>query len=106
MPAKPNAKNWNDIKMVITAISVTATLGFWNLFAVNNPKTNTGQDALEPEIQQSNFGTTRHIQVPTPVFTGKILLGGQAPAIASNAPVQQGKAAPRPKQPAARTHSS
>ncbi len=33
MANKPQGKNWNEIQMAITAIAITATLGFWNLFA-------------------------------------------------------------------------
>src|SRR5574341_1750690 len=33
MPAKPNARNWNDVKTAITTVAIVTTLGMWNLFA-------------------------------------------------------------------------
>jgi len=33
MPAKPNARNWNDVQTVIASVAIAATLGLWNLFA-------------------------------------------------------------------------
>jgi hypothetical protein len=33
MANKPQGKSWNEVQMAITAVAITATLGFWNLFA-------------------------------------------------------------------------
>lgn len=33
MQNKSPAKNWNDIRMIFSSISVALTLGFWGLFA-------------------------------------------------------------------------
>lgn len=65
MQNKPNAKNRDDIKVIITAIALTLTLAFWNLFSsgTRNPvqATNLAPAAL-PQMQQE-----------------KILLGGPPP---------------------------
>ena len=33
MPAKPNARNWNDVQSAIATIAIVITLGMWELFA-------------------------------------------------------------------------
>jgi hypothetical protein len=33
MPAKPNARDWNDVQSAIATVAIVATLGMWNLFA-------------------------------------------------------------------------
>ena len=33
MPAKPHARNWNDVQTAIAALAVVSSLGLWNLFA-------------------------------------------------------------------------
>lgn len=33
MPAKPNARNWNDVQTAIATVAIVTTLGLWNLFA-------------------------------------------------------------------------
>jgi len=69
MPNKPNAKNKDDLKVIITAIAFTLTLAFWNFFSAGAQKpvqtTNIQTANLEPSVPPTN-------QV-------KILLGGPAP---------------------------
>lgn len=49
MATKPQGKNWKDVQMAITAISITATLTFWNLFSV--PDTSVAAaDAIETDV--------------------------------------------------------
>ena len=43
MPAKPNARNWNDVQTAIATVAIVATLGLWNLFA-EPTKTVTAQE--------------------------------------------------------------
>jgi hypothetical protein len=98
MAAKPGPKNWDDIKMMLTTISITATLGFWNVFAAANE-----QNIVAKEVEQPASPTPGVTQVfvaasPTPVFTGKILLGGKAPSQVVIA-VQQKAAAKKNQQP-------
>ena len=33
MANKPQGKSWNEVQMAITAVAITATLGFWNMYA-------------------------------------------------------------------------
>ena len=78
MATKPGSKNWDDIKMMLTLISVTATLGLWNVFASSNKENSVVKELEQPAspgITQTLFAAS-----PTPVFTGKILLGGKAPS--------------------------
>ena len=61
---KPNNKNRDDIKVIITAVALTLTLAFWNLFSsgTRNPIQVT---KVEPNVQ--------------PVSQVKILMGGPPP---------------------------
>lgn len=75
--AKKKKKNWDDVKMVISALSVTATLAMWNIFAATNDQ------AEKKQVVEAPPEPTVVVEVlPTPTqpaFTGKILLGGEAP---------------------------
>lgn len=64
MQNKPNAKNRDDIKVIITAMALTLTLAFWNIFSdgVQKPVQTA---SIEPNAPQAG-------QV-------KILLGGPPP---------------------------
>lgn len=97
MAAKPGPKNWDDIKMMLTALSVTATLGFWNVFAAANEQNIVAKEAEQPISATPEVAQAFVTASPTPVFTGKILLGGKAPSQVVIA-VQQ-KAAKRNQQP-------
>ena len=33
MPAKPNARNWNDVQTAIVTAAIVTTIGLWNLFS-------------------------------------------------------------------------
>jgi hypothetical protein len=46
MPAKPNARHWNDVQTAIATAAIVTTIGLWNLFATP-AKTVTAQ-APEP----------------------------------------------------------
>lgn len=98
MSNKPNAKNKDDIKVIITAIAFTLTLAFWNFFSAGAQKpvqtatvqttTNVPMANLEPGIPQAT--------------QGKILLGGPAPKTTiyvskpSAAQPRQQQSAPKP----------
>lgn len=51
MPAKPNARNWNDVQTAIATAAIVTTLGMWNLFA-RPEKTVAAQepDGLSPTL--------------------------------------------------------
>jgi hypothetical protein len=70
MPNKPNAKNKDDLKVIITAIAFTLTLAFWNFFSASAQK----------PVQATNFQTAATLEPRVPqVAQVKILLGGPAP---------------------------
>lgn len=49
MPARPNARNWNDIQTAIATVAVVATLGMWDLFAIPaQGETPQAQEAVIP----------------------------------------------------------
>lgn len=49
MPARPNARNWNDIQTAIATVTVVATLGMWDLFAIPaQAETLEAQEAVIP----------------------------------------------------------
>jgi hypothetical protein len=75
MPAKPGSKNWGDIKMVMAALAAATTLGLWNLFATID-KTN----ATPHTVSLQNPPPAVAANPTQPTFSGKILLGGQAPS--------------------------
>lgn len=78
--AKPNKNNFEDIKMLIATLSITMTFVFWHLFS----STASAQEQVAvANIPQASMGvepvTTTSQAATSPGFTGKILLGGQAP---------------------------
>jgi len=110
MAGKAGAKNWDDVKMVLTTISITATIGLWNVFAAPNEKVVMAK-ASEPTSTPIPTAT-QMMPTPTPteVFTGKILLGGKAPVpvvIAVEEKVVKNNQRSQPKpDPVGQTHSS
>jgi len=74
MAEKPGPKNWDDIKMMLTAISITATLGFWNMFAAANEQNMAAKKVELPASPMPDVAQVLIAASPTPVFTGKILL--------------------------------
>ncbi|MCG2784487.1 MAG: hypothetical protein L6461_05230 [Anaerolineae bacterium] len=98
MAAKPGPKNWDDIKMMLTTISITATLGFWNVFAAANEQNIVAKEVEQPASPAPGVIQALVAASPTPVFTGKILLGGKAPSQVVIA-VQQKAAAKNNQQP-------
>lgn len=63
---KPNSKNRDDLKVIITATALTLTLAFWNVFSNGTPKPVEATTNLEPNVTPQ--------AVPF-----KILLGGPPP---------------------------
>ena len=95
MQNKSNAKNRDDIKVIITATALTLTLAFWNIFSsgTRNPVQAAG---VQP-------GTTSQMQ------QGKILLGGPPPKttiIVSQSGAAQPRNQQRRQQPVTNTSSS
>ena len=83
MPNKPQGKSWSEIQLAITAISITATLGLWNLFSTPN-KTVAAQVAPPDPTPTEPPAPTEAAQ-PTAAATAlslrpvKIIFGGKAP---------------------------
>jgi hypothetical protein len=48
MPAKPNARDWNDVQTAIATVAIVATLGMWNLFA--EPAKTVPAQVKEPAV--------------------------------------------------------
>jgi len=65
MQTRPNIKNHDDMKVVISAIALTLTLAFWNIFSSGAPKP-VQSVTVEPSL-------------PPPPTQFKILLGGPPP---------------------------
>lgn len=83
MQNKSNAKNRDDIKVIITATALTLTLAFWNLFS----------SGTRPPVQAINLEpATTTSQMPQ----GKILLGGPPPK--TTIIVSQSNSAPQQNQ--------
>ena len=77
MANKLKKKNWDDVKMVISALSVATTLAMWYIFATTNDQNKINQVAEatpEPTVFMQPTATATQ-----PPFSGKILLGGEAP---------------------------
>ena len=79
MPGKSKTNNWNDIKMIITAVSVTLTLGLWNVFAATASRDKVAQAASLSAQPVAMVEPVAVQPVPMFEFIGKILLGGVAP---------------------------
>lgn len=80
----PKKKNWNDIQMVITTISITATIGMWNMFAIDaKAKTIEAEKAfIPPAPSETPAPTSTPMPAPTMMVYKpiKIIYGGTPPA--------------------------
>ena|SRR3972149_3914064 len=80
MIRKPNARNWNDIQMLIATLSLALTLGFWNLFAGPDRETAAKKAAQTVIPTPTSQPPGAESLPPTLLPAGiKILLGGAAP---------------------------
>lgn len=119
MANKPQGKNWKDVQMAITAISITATLAFWNLFSVPDTSAAAADgiatDTVEPpqptDVIEPTAAATATAMPKSVVFNlkpVKIIYGGTLPtqmaitvtpgATLSAAPLAAAPAAPAPKK--------
>ena len=96
MQNKSNAKNRDDIKVIITATALTLTLAFWNLFS----------SGTQPPVQTTKL---EPVTTTTQMQQGKILLGGPPPQttiiVSQSGSPRQGNQQSRP-QPVTNTASS
>jgi hypothetical protein len=81
MGNKPASRNWNDIQIVIAAISMALTLGLWNLFAGPDRETALKRAQTQPTQQPTGQSPAPIVAQPgpTPLGDGVLLLGGSAP---------------------------
>ena len=86
MPAKPHARNWNDVQTVIATVAIVTTLGLWNLFAAP-AKTATAQSE-EPAVPPTEPPVTAQ---PTLMPQVKIMFTQTAPQTVSNQQPQKPK---------------
>ena len=94
MQTRPNVKHHDDLKVIISAVALTLTLAFWNIFSNGAPK----------PVQAAN----NERSVPQTI-QGKILLGGPPPKttiIVSRPSGAQQQVQQRAPQPITNTASS
>jgi hypothetical protein len=110
MTKRPLKNNWDDVKMVITTIAITSTLGFWNLFSrlesreaatvikKVDPPQPTATQAIQNTVpvKPANAGII-YFQPNQPVLTTlSTPQAGQKPAKDPSAKVQNKPAKPDP----------
>lgn len=83
MASKPNANKWSDIQLAIAAVSMTAVIAFWNMFAgpdkaQADKKTAEQESAFVPTMTPTIWEPSLPAATMPPVgYT--ILFGGVAP---------------------------
>jgi hypothetical protein len=103
MKNKPLKKNWDDVKMVITTLAITSTLGFWNIFSRLEPRvaaTITGKvDPPQPTAMQ----TVQNTLPVEPINSGTIYFQPDQPGSTTlSTPVAEQKTI---KEPAAKSQN-
>jgi hypothetical protein len=78
MANKPASRNWKDIQMVMAAMTMTLTLGLWNVFA-RQDLAKAGENGSQPGLTPAAEVPPAVMASPTAAGPIKILLGGQAP---------------------------
>jgi hypothetical protein len=101
MIKKPQTKTWIEIEMAIAAIAITATIGFWNLFA--RPDLAASAQADEPAPTEEVAVAVAQVPQRTLIPGLKIILGGASPQVqqvqvVSSAPSQGAPSPSRPKK--------
>ncbi|MCX6078578.1 MAG: hypothetical protein NTW32_03500 [Chloroflexi bacterium] len=88
MANKPQGKSWSEIQMAITAVAITATLAFWNIFSAPDKSlaaakmAETSTPPAPPTPTETELPTETAVSAPTaslglrPI---KIIYGGKAP---------------------------
>jgi cytochrome oxidase assembly protein ShyY1 len=96
MANKPKSKNWNDVQMVIAAVAIALSLGFWNMFSAPAKQDLANQVdpvTAPPPTETPEPSPTPQI-VPTLLPHVKIYLGGAAPQVQQvSAPAKRAKKA-------------
>ena len=79
MPTKPQ-KSWTEIELAITAVTVVATLGFWNQFSTPDLSKVTQNTTTDNLPQPSVTVVSQPVPTALALRQVKIIYGGQAPA--------------------------
>ena len=85
MANKPQGKSWNEVQMAITAVTITATLGFWNMFATPEKPQAAAQVAATFTPPPPPPPTETAVPEPTATAASlslrpvKIIYGGKVP---------------------------
>ena len=88
MTNKPPKKSWREIHLAVTAVAVTATLAFWNVFATPakpQPVVQVTDTATPPPPPPDPTDTAQPAAAAQPTLSGlglkpiKIIYGGLAP---------------------------
>ena len=94
MPAKPNARNWNDVQTAIATAAIVTTLGLWNLFATPAKTVTPQAQPQEPTDTSVPPPTEPPVTSPEPVSMPKVKImftqaGPQTVTVAAAQPQQQ-----------------
>ncbi len=86
MPNK--SRNWTDVELIFSSVSIALTLGFWGLFA---SKQKTGANVLgQVSLVSSATPTTSIVAAPATLLPGQVVFFGAstpaAPALVSPQP--------------------
>jgi len=84
MAPKPNSNKWSDVQLAIAAISMTAVIAFWNMFAGPDKASADEKAAAEQQALLVPTVTSIIVETPMPEVTMPpvgytILFGGAAP---------------------------
>lgn len=96
MANKPKSKNWNDVQMVIAAVAIALSLGFWNMFSApaKQDLANQADPVTAPPPTETPEPSPAPQVVPTLLPHVKIYLGGAAPQVQQvSAPAKRAKKA-------------
>ena len=85
MAPKPNSNKWSDVQLAIAAISMTAVIAFWNMFAGPDKAQADEKAAVEqqglliPTVTPIALVETPIPEITMPPVGYTILFGGAAP---------------------------
>jgi hypothetical protein len=112
MKNKPNPRNWDDVKMVITTGAITLTLVFWNLFSKTDNQLAAAKVTKVSEVPPASTASPIQV-VPTATPVVPVISWQATPTVVPTViiPVQANtKNAPQAKaqkaKPAGKTGSS
>jgi hypothetical protein len=96
MPAKPNARNWNDVQTAIATAAIVTTIGLWNLFATPAKIVTTSAQPQEPTLPPAEPPVAAQEPVSMPKV--KIMFTQSAPQTVTASQPQTVQAQPQVKK--------